>query len=271
MQTRTIDFLPAPREGDPQPHGQGFLVHRRPPRVAPGLPSPPQASRPASAAVDPRLGRSSRPLVWWSQAGSTLSRRPDSAGRSAFLPGLKAGASCKGIGDSRAIEPRPTRARPSAGDAPWRGASPASLRAGAGSPRPAAARPGGYAVDAEPSLLTARESSGTPPNSVPRRQGVPNLGSTSRSSPYQPALRQARISRPETRIIAGFSPEDPANTNEKFKIDPRNAMIPTNRPRIRQIPMTTSPNATAGPRTVWPLSRTHSRKLTYHEYATSGC
>src|SRR5690606_35519356 len=36
-------------------------------------------------------------------------------------------------------------------------------------------------------------------------------------------------------------------------------------------PMTSSPTATIGPMTGWDVSRTHSRKSTYHEKATSGC
>ena len=46
---------------------------------------------------------------------------------------------------------------------------------------------------------------------------MPNTGSARRSSPNHPALRQARISRIDTRIIAGFTPAEPAKTNEKFK------------------------------------------------------
>ncbi len=66
-------------------------------------------------------------------------------------------------------------------------------------------------------------------------------------------------------IMAGLTPALPANTNEKFRIAPRNATMPVNRPRISMIPMAISPMATSGPSTVWPLSRTHSRKLTYQE------
>jgi hypothetical protein len=36
---------------------------------------------------------------------------------------------------------------------------------------------------------------------------------------------QARMSNPETRIMAGFTPADPANTNEKVNTAPRNAAI----------------------------------------------
>jgi len=78
-------------------------------------------------------------------------------------------------------------------------------------------------------------------------------------------LRQARISPIPTTIIAGLTPALPANTNEKFRIAPRQATMPVNRPRISMIPMVSSPIATSGPRNVWPLSRIHSRKLTYQE------
>jgi hypothetical protein len=65
--------------------------------------------------------------------------------------------------------------------------------------------------------------------------------------------------------MAGLTPAEPANTNEKFRIAPRNAMRPVNRPRIRQMPMTTSPMATRGPKNVCPVSRSHSSQFTYQE------
>src|SRR5690606_18402774 len=55
-------------------------------------------------------------------------------------------------------------------------------------------------------------------NSFPRCHGVPSAGRAQRSRPIQPALRQARISKNDTMIIAGLTPADPPKTNEKFKI-----------------------------------------------------
>jgi len=47
-------------------------------------------------------------------------------------------------------------------------------------------------------------------NIVPRCHGVPSFGRTKRSSPYQPATRQAMISNSEMMMYSGFTPADPA-------------------------------------------------------------
>jgi hypothetical protein len=61
---------------------------------------------------------------------------------------------------------------------------------------------------------------------------------------------------------SGLTPADPEKTKLKFSTTPRKAKIPVKRPRIRAIPMTTSPTAISlAIQTA--LSETQCRKLTH--------
>jgi hypothetical protein len=61
---------------------------------------------------------------------------------------------------------------------------------------------------------------------------------------------------------AGLTPAEPENMKLRLRTTPKNAMMPVNRPRIRQIPMTVSPTATSLA-IHEALSLIHPRKLTH--------
>ena len=64
------------------------------------------------------------------------------------------------------------------------------------------------------------------------------------------------------------TPAEPENTKLKFNTTPRKAKLPVNSPRIKQIPMTSSPTATSlAIHTA--LSDSHPRKLTHQSYGVS--
>lgn len=100
-----LDFLPAPRNGDSRPHGQGFLLHWTLPQVplgaytsSTGITSRQPGGRPApgtlvasgSVVVASKFDAAT-------EAGQCWLHRMASAPRAAAPPGLKAGASCGGV------------------------------------------------------------------------------------------------------------------------------------------------------------------------------
>src|SRR5690554_4892838 len=83
-------------------------------------------------------------------------------------------------------------------------------------------------------------------NSVPGRQGAPSAGSSTRSSPHQPATFQASTRNTPSPNSTGLVLAVPASMKLKFSSVPKKAAIPTKAPRISPSPISVSPTATSG-------------------------
>jgi hypothetical protein len=71
------------------------------------------------------------------------------------------------------------------------------------------------------------------------------------------------MSNPETRRMAGLTPEDPAKKKDKLRTEPNSAAMPVNSPRIRANADDHLADGDNGPSTGCAVFSIHSRKSTY--------
>lgn len=82
-------------------------------------------------------------------------------------------------------------------------------------------------------------------NAPPGRQGVPTSGSNQRSSPIQPAVFHAKISRIAITNSIALVDAVPAMMKFQFSSPLANAAIAVNAPKISAMPINSSPNVTS--------------------------